>query len=322
VLIPDNLTPVVAKADRTEPRFNQTFVEYAQHRGFLIDPARVRTPTDKGKVERAVQFVRSSFWAGETFVSLADAQARIEMWCTARAGMRVHGTTQCRPIELFRAEEAGVLLPAPTAVYDVPVYASCKVARDHHVEIAKALYSVPGNLIGTHVDVRADARLVKIFAKGQLVKIHPRQRPGGRSSDAEDLPSERSTYALRDIDHLRRLAARHGEHVGVYASAVLDHPLPWTKMRQVYALLGYAKRYGPERVDAACRRALDAEAISVSLIGRMLERATENADNPTPPEVPASSRPARFARAHTDFTRPHINTGSAHTISETEERSA
>ena len=51
VLIPDNLTPVVTKADRTEPRFNQTFVEYAQHRGFLIDPARVRTPTDKGKVE-------------------------------------------------------------------------------------------------------------------------------------------------------------------------------------------------------------------------------------------------------------------------------
>ena len=197
-----------------------------------------------------MQFVRSSFWAGETFTGLGDAQARVEAWCTGRAGMRVHGTTQCRPVELFRAEEHALLLSAPADPYDVPVYASCKVARDHHVEIAKALYSVPGNLIGTHVDVRADARLVKIYAKGQLVKIHPRQRPGGRSSDAEDLPSERSTYALRDIDHLRRLAARHGEHVGVYAAAVLDHPLPWTKMRQVYALLGYAKRYGPDRVEA------------------------------------------------------------------------
>ena len=152
VLIPDNLTPVVTKADKTEPRFNQAFLEYAQGRGFLIDPARVRTPTDKPRVERMVQFVRSSFWAGETFAGLADAQARVEVWCAERAGMRVHGTTQCRPVEHFLTMEAPMLLSAPTSVYDLPVYASCKVHRDHHLEIAKALYSVPGNLIGTVVE--------------------------------------------------------------------------------------------------------------------------------------------------------------------------
>ena len=304
VLIPDNLTPVVTKADKTEPRFNQAFLEYAQGRGFLIDPARVRTPTDKPRVERMVQFVRSSFWAGETFAGLADAQARVEVWCAERAGMRVHGTTQCRPVEHFLTMEAPMLLSAPTSVYDLPVYASCKVHRDHHLEIAKALYSVPGNLIGTVVEVRADSKLVKVYARGQLVKIHPRQRPGGRSTDPADLPSDRSAYALRDLDHLRRLAERHGPHIGRYAAVVLDHPLPWTKMRQAYALLGLVKKWGPDRVDAACKRALDAEASSVSLIGRMLERATENApDMPPPAASPATTRfardPATFKRATT-----------------------
>ena len=47
-----------------------------------------------------------------------------------------------------------------------------------HVEVARALYSVPGELIGQRVDVRADSVLVKIYSRGQLVKTHPRVRPG------------------------------------------------------------------------------------------------------------------------------------------------
>lgn len=300
VLIPDNLTPVVVKADPLEPRFNQAFVEYAQSRGFVIDPARVRTPTDKPRVERMVQFVRSSFWAGERFVDLADAQAHAAAWCADRAGMRIHGTTACRPLELFRVEEAPLLLAAPVERYDLPVYATCKVHRDHHIEIGKALYSVPGNLIGTSVQVRADSRLVKIFAGSQLVKAHPRQPAGRRCTDPADLPAERTTYALRDIDHLRRLAARHGPAIGAYATALLEGPLPWTKMRQVYALLGLVKKWGPERVEAACQRALDAEAINVGLIGRMLDRATEN--DPDKPATPPGTA-SRFTRDTSEFAR-------------------
>lgn len=71
VLIPDNLTPVVTKAEPTEPRFNDTFLEYAQSRGFLIDAARVRKPQDKPRVERQVPFVRQRFFAGEEFIDLA-----------------------------------------------------------------------------------------------------------------------------------------------------------------------------------------------------------------------------------------------------------
>ena len=319
VLIPDNMSSVIDKANPTEPRFNQAFVEYAQSRGFVIDPARVRTPTDKPRVERQVPFVRNSFFAGECFIDLADAQRRAEVWCRVRAGLRTHGTTQLRPAEHFGLEEAPHLLPAPASPYDVPVYATAKVHRDHHIEVAKALYSIPGNLIGAQVDVRADRALVRVTYRGQVVKVHPRQGPGGRVTDPADLPADRTAYAMRDLDHLRRLAAGHGPAIGVYAAAILDHPLPWTKMRQVYALLGLVKRWGPERVEAACARAADAEAFNVGLIARMIGRATE-ADAPADPPTPTPAGPARFARdpEHFATAKPGTQKGSSVTGADTE----
>jgi hypothetical protein len=310
VVIPDNMASIVDKADALDPRFNQAFVEYAQARGFVVDPARVRTPTDKPRVERQVPFVRNSMFAGECFVDLDDGQRHAEQWCRTRAGLRIHGTTQCRPAELFALEEQPKLLPAPTAPYELPVYATPKVHRDHHVEVAKALYSVPGNLIGRRVNATATGELVRIFDRGELIKVHPRQRPGGRSTDPADLPDGTSVYALRDIDHLRRIAASHGRAVGDYATALLDTPLPWTKMRQVYALLGLVKRWGAERVEAACTRALDAEAISVALIGRMIERATENDTTATPAPAPRPSTSTRFARDPSHFATTTLDTST------------
>jgi transposase len=298
-VIPDNLKAIVDGADSLEPRLNQAFVEYAQACGFRVDPARVRRPQDKPRVERSVQFVRNSLWAGETFIDLADAQRRAEQWCAQRAGMRIHGTTQCRPVELFTVEEQPRLLPAPVERYDVPLYVTAKVHRDHHVEVAKALYSVPGDLIGQRVEVRADRQLVRIFSRGQLVKTHLRQPAGRRSTDATDLPDGTAVYALRDIEHLKRLAAGHGPAIGCYAAALLDIPLPWTKMRQVYALLGLVKKWGAERVEAACGRALEAEAVNVGLIGRMLERGTENTT--LQPALPGTVVTGRFARDPAHF---------------------
>lgn len=308
-VIPDNLKAVVDQADPTEPRFNQAFVEYAQARGFVVDPARVRRPQDKPRVERMVPFVRNSFFAGESFLDLADAQRRVEEWSRERAGKRIHRTTQARPAEVFALEEASSLLPAPVEPYDLPLYVSAKVHRDHHIEVGRSLYSVPGGLIGTQVEVRADRTLVKIFSRGQLVKIHPRQQPGHRATDPADLPAEKTVYAMRDLDHLRRLASSHGEAIGAYAIILLDHPLPWTRMRQVYALLGLVKKWGAGRVEAACHKALEAEAIHVPLIARMLERSTEDRSENPPAEAKVVS--ARFARDLAHFATEASKKGGA-----------
>ncbi len=113
VVIPDNMKSIVITAENTAPRINDTFMEYAQSRGFVIDAARVATPTDKPRVERVVHYVQHNFFAGESFVDLADCRVRAETWCDTTAGMRIHGTTQCRPIEAFRTEELPLLLPRP-----------------------------------------------------------------------------------------------------------------------------------------------------------------------------------------------------------------
>lgn len=95
------------------------------------------------------------------------------------------------------------------------------------------------------------------------------------------------------------MAAGHGAAIGAYAAVILDDPLPWRKMRQVYALLGLVKKWGAQRVEAACAKAADAEAFNVGLIGRMLEGGTEaQAPAPLPPAAPAK---ARFARPASQF---------------------
>ena len=301
VLVPDNMATVVTKADALDPVLNVAFVEYAQSRGFLIDPARVRSPQDKGRVERAVQFVQTSFWAGEDFGCLAEAQTAAELWCRSRAGLRTHGTTQAQPAVTFAEVEAPVLLPAPTERYDVPLYKTAKVHRDHHIQVAKSLYSVPGDLIGTSVDVRADKALVKIFSGGQLVKVHPRQKAGARITDPADLPSELTGYAMRNIDDQIRRAYAHGQHVGVFAEVILDGPLPWTRMRHVYKLLRTCDRYGPDRVNTACERAVDAGATSVVTVVGMVERALEADQATAEPAPPDNVIIGRFARDASHF---------------------
>jgi Mu transposase, C-terminal domain len=264
-------------------------------------------------VERAVQYVRGNFFVGEEFVDLADAQARAERWCREVAGARIHGTIQARPVEVFTECEASVLLPVPEA-YDVPIFTRVKVHRDFHLEVGKALYSAPKAYLGQHLDIRADSALVKLFHQGQLVKVHPRQQPGGRISDPQDLPEHKAGYALRDLESLIATATKHGPEVGTYTGRLLEGELPWTRMRQVYRLLALARRYGDEPVNTACARALALDVINVTKITSMLEQASEN--TPPPPPPPVAPGAARFARDPAEFTpyRPAltlINGGEA-----------
>ncbi len=308
VLIPDNLTPVVTNADAVNPRLAVGWLDYAQHVGFGTDPTRISSPQDKPRVERVVQYVRGNFWAGERFLDLADAQARAETWCRERAGTRVHGTTQRRPVEMFTEVEASCLLPVP-APYDQPVFTRVKVHRDFHVEVAKALYSVPEAHLGRYLEARADSELVKLYSTGgpagagggRLVKTHPRQPPGGRSTDPADLPEHKAGYAMRDLTRLIGVCAGHGPSIGIYAERLLDDPLPWTRMRSVYRLQGLVTRYGPEPVETACSRALDLDVVSVSKIAAMLAKATES-QQPMLPAMPTmagaghNTGGGRFAR--------------------------
>lgn len=291
VLIPDNTKTIVQQYDPLQPRVVETFREYAQKRGFEIDPTRRRSPRDKARVERTVKTTREDCFAGERLGDLEAARRRARTWCLQEYGMRRHTRTQRLPLEHFAAEEKAVLAPAPSDVYDIPQWSDPKVARDQHAQVNRALYSLPREfegrlLIGRLLRARCDRSTVRFYLDGVLVKAHPRKPPGGRSTDPADFPPEKMAYALRDIDFLGEQAATHGSSVGEFAWALLRGPLPWTRMRQVYALLGLCKRYGDERVEEVCAIALRAEMFDLHRLGRMLELA-----RPTPP--PGAGPPAQ-----------------------------
>jgi transposase len=218
VLIPDNTKAIIAHADPLTPRLTPAFLEYAQARHFHIDPARVRHARDKGRVERAVPGVRDDCFAGEVLPTLDEARAWGRRWCLDEYGLRRHSRTQRRPLEHFHAEELMHLLPAPTTPYDIPVWSEPKVGGDQLAAVAKALYSIPHPYVGHHLTARADAQIVRFYARGLLIKTHARKPPGGQAIDATDYPVERSVYAMRNVDALRRQAEQAGEIIGRYAA--------------------------------------------------------------------------------------------------------
>jgi transposase len=274
-IIPDNMSAIVASPDALSPRLTEAFADYAQTRGLFVDPARVRAPKDKPRVENQVAYVRESWFDGETFTSLDDARARAEDWCRDVAGARVHGTTRRVPRDEFERVEKAAMLAPPTEPFDVPIWTTSKIHPDHHIEIAKALYSVPSiyRRNGALVRVRADRSLVRIYAGTTLVKTHARQPPGGRATDPADYPVGKSAYALRSVDALLKTAEGKGVHVGQYAERLLAGPLPWTRMRQGYALLRLCEKYGDGRVEAVCQTALSFDVVDVARITKMLKRA-------------------------------------------------
>jgi transposase len=303
----DNLKAAVVKPDRYDPTFQRTFDEYAAHRGFVIDAAIVRHPTGKPIVERGVPYVRESFYRGETFVSLAEGQARAEGWCRTTAGMRVHGTTRAQPLVVFEQVEQAALLAFDGLPFDVPSWAEVKVHPDCHVRVGYALYSVPFRYRGQRVTVRADQALVRIYVRGALVKTHPVARPGGRQTDYGDYPAEQTPYAMRDAASVIRRAAGHGASIGRFAERLLEGTFPWAKLRQAQKLLRLVDKYGAKRVEGACVRALLFDMVNVFRLESMIMQALAAAPAGERQQV-ASEGVLRFLRPGTSLTHPSAGT--------------
>ena len=122
VLIPDNMSPIVSNADPVNPTLTIGWLDYAQARGFVTDPARVRSPKDKPRVERIVQYVRGNSFAGEVFVNVADARRPAARWSEVTTGLRVQSPTAPRPADPFAATAHRALLRAPARHAAAPLF--------------------------------------------------------------------------------------------------------------------------------------------------------------------------------------------------------
>jgi transposase len=305
----DNLKAAVTKPDRYDPTFQRTFDEYAKYRGFVIDAAVVRHATGKPHVERQVPYVRENFFRGEQFLSRQHAQEEARRWCSVTAGLRIHGTTRKQPLLEFEAHEQGALKPLTKPRFDTPQWGTPSVHPDYHVRFQHALYSVPYIHKGAETVVRGDSKLVRIYVNGECVKTHPRKPKGGRSTDYNDYPPEKSAYAMRDANYQIRQAFKHGEHIGQYAQRLLSGDFPWARLRQAQKLLRLTDKYGADRVDTACRRALGFDLINVNRVQRIIvlgiERQADSEEQQPSSASPTCGQvvqlPLRFLRDPQSF---------------------
>ena len=255
-LVTDNLKTGVIKADLYDPLLNRAYAEMAAHYGALIDPARAEKPRDKPRVERMMPYVRDSFWRGRTFGSVPDMQARAVAWSLDVAGTRAHrGLDGAAPLAVFAAAEAPLLLGLPAAPFELVAWVSAKVAPDCHVHVDRVLYSVPWANIGRRVDARVGQAVVEIFADGQLIKTWPRA-VRGRYTDYNDYPPEKTAFFMRTPAWCRSRAEALGQHVSELVAGLLaDHALH--HLRAAQGVLALSAKYGPDRLEAACARALE-----------------------------------------------------------------
>jgi len=256
----DNLKTGVLKPDLYDPQLNRAYAEFAQHYGVLVDPCRAGRPKDKPQVERAVPYVRESFWRGRDFDSVNAMVDGALTWSRTVADQRAHRTIDATVGEVFRERELPALLPLPVEAFEVAHWAKATVHPDCHVQVRRHFYSVPWRLVGTQLDVRIGERLITVYHAGELVKTHVRVRGERRCTDPDDFPEQKIAFLLRTPQWCRRQAEDLGPSVVQLVDELLAEPFPLTRLRQAQAVIRLAEEHGAARLDAACQRALPADA--------------------------------------------------------------
>lgn len=287
-VVPDNLKTGVIKPDLYDPKINRAYAEMAEYYGVLIDPARVRKPKDKARVERPMPYVRDSFWRGREWPSEPAMRAGAIEWSINVAGRRQHRSLEgASPVSVFRAVEAEALRPLPPRPFELAAWSTPKVGPDCHVKVAKALYSVPWRLIGTRVDARLGERTAEFYVGAELVKTHPRVERG-RQTDWGDYPPEKVAFFMRTPTWCRRRAAELGVNVAEVVVQLLEGGA-LHHLRSAQGVVGLADKHGAERLDAACARAVAVGDPSYKTVKGILAAGTEHDGDETPaaPHAPA-----------------------------------
>jgi transposase len=230
------------------------------HYGTAALPARPYKPRDKAKVEVAVQVVERWILARlrhRTFFSLLELNLAIRELLTSlnqRPFKKLPGSRRSQ----FEALDQPALHPLPAQAYEYAEWRRARVGLDYHVEVDKHYYSVPHPLVRQQLEVRLSAKTVEMFQRGKRVAVHVRShRPGGYSTKAEHMPKAHRAHLEWTPGRLLNWAVEVGPHTRDLVKHLLwNRPHPEMGYRSCLGLLNLAKRFGRERLEAACQRAL------------------------------------------------------------------
>ena len=285
VTVPDNLKSGVTKACRYEPEINRSYLQMARHFNTVILPARAGHPRDKAAAEAGVLVAerrvlaplrhRRFFSLGELNEAITDKTAEVN-------DHPFRGQPTSRR-DLFVDLERAALQPLPSTRYE---FTEIKVATaniDYHVEFDDRFYSVPYQLVRQKLEVWATATTVEVYHGHRRVASHVREYGRRRYiTEPTHMPASHRAHLEWTPSRLIRWAGTVGPSVAEMTERILEsRPHPEHGYRACLGLMSLARRHGPDRVVAACSRALAVNAISYTSVRSILQ---QNLDRlPLPP---------------------------------------
>jgi transposase len=293
ITVPDNERTGVSRACRYEPDLNPTYQEMASHYGTVVIPARAGKPKDKAKVEASVQHAERRIIAklrNQTFFSLDELNRAIRKALKAlneRPFKKMEGSRA----RLFEEVEKPALLPLPTQRYELAEWHKATVNIDYHVQVDWHFYSVPYQLVNRKVEVRLTVRTVEIFYRGKRVAAHRRSRVrGGFTTDPSHRPKSHQRHLEWSPGRLIRWAGTIGSHCAQAVERVLEtKPHPEQGYRSSLGIMRLGRIYGHERLEAACRRAVQLNVCSYRSIKSILETKLDKQPMPQMSPTPEPS---------------------------------
>jgi len=293
ILVPDNLKTGITNPCRYEPDINPTYLDLAQHYGTTVIPARPGKPRDKAKVESAVLVAERWILAAlrnHTFFSLSELNQAIAERLH-EINNRTFKKLDTTRRKLFETIDKPALKPLPQHPYEYAQWKKARVNIDYHIEIDRHYYSVPYQLVREQVDVRLTSSTVEVLFKNRRVASHKKDyRQGGFTTLREHMPKSHQRYLDWTPSRIIRWAGQNGPQTKKLITQILDsRPHPEQGFRSSLGIMRLAKRYDPERLEAACERALLIKAFSYKSVESILKKGLdqqslsfEQTENPSP----------------------------------------
>ncbi len=295
ILVPDNLKSGVSKTCRYEPDTNPSYHAFANHYGIAVIPARSRKPRDKAKVECGVLVVTRWILAclrNHTFFSLAELNTAIGELLTRLNQRQFKKLAGCRE-SVFRSLDYPAMRALPVERHIFSEWKKVRMGIDYHIDLGDSYYySVPYTLIGKQLDVNFSEYVVEVMYRGQRVASHARLNGHDRhySTLTAHMPKGHREMAEWTPERIINWAASVGEYTARLINALIERKAhPQQAFRAAAGIIRLGKRYGNERVEAACRRAFTTNAISYSSVESILKHRLDEV--PLPQDTRQSTLP-------------------------------
>lgn len=228
-------------------------------------------PEKKGKIERPIPYVRRLYEAhADTWYGIEESQHYLDRKLVL-GNERRHGTPLRRPRELFLDEEVQALRPLPAVAYAIEQFHEGIVRKDGHVRFQNKYYSLDEEHVGQSVVVLGSSKLVSIYGGGKLLEVHDRITDPHKSKSTKPHHLKPWERAMEDGSVYRRRAAVLGPHVEQMVLGLLKLGRGFIDTRKIWGILSLDKRYSAQRIDQACRQALELERLSYRTVKSLLE---------------------------------------------------